>query len=267
VKTIIAIIIIPILLFISLSALSQTQQATSKSQPATAKSQQTTTKSQQTTSKTQKTGTKTQQTTSKSTQTSAKSTPDKTVSDPSSVKIGSQIWAIANLNVCTFRNGDTIPEAKTFQEWVAAGNAQKPVWCYYNNDLANGQKYGRLYNWYAVNDPRELAPRGWALPSDEDWIQLTASLGGQEAAGTKMKSTKGWQEGNNGTNETGFNGLPGGYRADNGAFLNIANIAAWWSTTEDNSMSAFDHYLVLRGSFNRSNSPKQRGESVRCIRK
>ena len=100
--------------------------------------------------------------------------------DPGTVTIGTQIWAVANLNVNTFRNGDSIPEARTPQEWVAAGEAGKPAWCYYNNDPANGLKYGKLYNWYAVNDPRELAPAGWTLPSDADWAELTHYLKGQQ---------------------------------------------------------------------------------------
>lgn len=261
VKAIISIIGVLILLFSSGS------KPVKNEIPGGLESQQTTTKSQQTTSKTQKAGTKTQKTSSKTPQTSSKTTQNKSANDPGTVRIGSQTWASANLNVSTFRNGDTIPEAKTFQEWQAAGDSKKPAWCNYNNDPVNGQKYGKLYNWYAVNDPRGLAPNGWTLPRDEDWMHLTASLGGLDAAGTKIKSTTGWQEGNNGTNETGFNGLPAGYRVENGAFLNFGNTAVWWSTTENNTMTAIDHYLILRGTFNKSNSPKQRGSSVRCLKK
>jgi uncharacterized protein (TIGR02145 family) len=82
------------------------------------------------------------------------------------IKIGTQIWATRNLDASTFRNGDTIPEAKTDEEWKAAGNDKKPAWCYYNNDPANGKKYGKLYNYYAVKDKRGLAPEGWHIPSD-----------------------------------------------------------------------------------------------------
>jgi uncharacterized protein (TIGR02145 family) len=231
----------------------------SQTQQTTTKSQQTSTKSKQTTSKSQQTSSKTQQATSTKGQT-------RNLTDPGTVKIGSQTWAVSNLNVGTFRNGDTIPETKTNEEWKAAGDAKKPAWCYFNNDPANGLKYGRLYNWYAVSDPRNLAPKGWTLPGDADWRQLTSSLGGQDAAGTKLKSTSGWQDGYNGTNETGFNGLPAGYRVENGTFMNIWNNAIWWTTTENNSISAFDFYLVLANSLKRSNSPKQRGSSVRCLK-
>jgi uncharacterized protein (TIGR02145 family) len=107
------------------------------------------------------------------------------------IKIGPQIWATKNLDVITFRNGDTIPEAKTNEEWKKAGEEGKPAWCYYDNDPENGKKYGKLYNWYAVNDPRGLAPKGWHVPSDAEWIVLIDYLGGEEVAGTKMKSSSG----------------------------------------------------------------------------
>jgi uncharacterized protein (TIGR02145 family) len=169
--------------------------------------------------------------------------------------------------VSTFRNGDTIPEAKTNKEWVTAGDAGKPAWCYYNNDPAIGKKYGKLYNWFALNDPRGLAPAGWALSTDSDWTRLVNYLGGPGTAGSKLKSTSGWNEGSIGTNDTGFSGFPGGYRVENGIFQNIGSIGIWWSTTENNPLSAFDHYLAQNNSLARSNSPKQRGESVRCIKK
>ena len=84
-------------------------------------------------------------------------------------KIGKQYWTTKNLNVSRFRNGDPIPEAKTKDEWIQAGIKKQAVWCYYDNDFKNGTKYGKLYNWYAVNDPRGLAPEGWDIPTDDDW--------------------------------------------------------------------------------------------------
>ena len=217
----------------------------------TVNSKQANTKASQNDSKTAKTGTKTD--------------AGKKVKNPNAVTIGTQEWAIANLSVSTFRNGDSIPEAKTFKEWVAAGDAGKPAWCYYNNDPVIGKKYGKLYNWFAVNDPRGLAPEGWVIPSDEDWARLTFQLGGLQSAGIKIKSTTGWNDGNNGTNDSGFNAFPAGYRVENGAFMNIGNTASWWSSTETKTISAFDRYVALEGKFTGSNSPKQRGESVRCL--
>ena len=239
----------------------------------TSKSAQTQTKSTQTTSKPAQTKPKSTQTVPKTTQTKPKPVPksstpapaDKT-KDAGTVRIGTQTWAVANLNVTTFRNGDTIPEAKTNKDWVAAGESGKPAWCYYNNEPANGKKYGKLYNWYAVNDPRGLAPAGWTLPGDADWGKLAYSLGGQSAAGNKLKSTSGWIDGNIGNNDSGFTGFAGGYRVENGSFLNIGSIGTWWSSTESKASSGIDFYLSLGGSLGRSSSPKQRGESVRCLR-
>jgi uncharacterized protein (TIGR02145 family) len=234
---------------------------------STSNSTQTKTKSAQTDSKSVQTKSKSTQTKSKSTQKSSKSEPVNKTKDVGTVRIGKQTWAIANLNVSTFRNGDSIPEAKTSKEWVTAGESGKPAWCYYNNDPANGLKYGKLYNWYAVNDPRELSPAGWTLSGADDWAILINFLGGQGTAGGKMKSISGWTEGNNGTNEAGFIGFPGGYRVENGTFLNIGSIGIWWSSTENNAHTAIDHYLAQSNSAGRSNSPKQRGEAIRCIRK
>jgi uncharacterized protein (TIGR02145 family) len=174
---------------------------------------------------------------------------------------------VANLNVSTFSNGDSIPEARTNQEWSTAGAAGKPAWCYYNNDPANGKKYGKLYNWYAVADLRGLCPAGWSIPGNADWSALAASLGGPEMAGSKLKSINGWVVDNTGTNESGFNGLPGGYRVENGTFMNLGSIGTWWGSTESKPQNAYDFYVALKSNLDRSNSPKQRGESVRCIRK
>ena len=245
---------------------SNSDQTQTKSTQTQTKSTQTTTKSTQTTKST-KTGTKSTQTKPKSSQTTSKTEPATKTKEAGTVTIGTQIWAVANLNVSTFRNGDTIPEAKTNKEWVAAGESGKPAWCYYNNDPALGLKYGKLYNWFAVNDPRGLAPAGWALSNDSDWAQLVNFLGGTSVAGTKMKTNSGWSDGNNGINESGFTALPGGYRVENGTFVNLGSIGTWWSSTEGNTLTAIDHYCALSGSVSRSSSPRQRGESVRCIKK
>ena len=273
----------------------QSTQAGSKTTQAKTKSTQTTTKSVQTTTKPTQAGTKSVQTKPKTTTAGSKSVPTKsktaatgsksvpakaksatTASKPAPVKkspeagtvrIGIQIWASANLNVSKFQNGDSIPEAKTNQEWVSAGESGKPAWCYYNNDPKNGVKYGKLYNWYAVNDPRGLAPAGWALPGDQDWSTLAYNLGGPDDAGYKMKSTSGWNGGFIGSNEAGFTGLPGGYRVENGTFLNVGSIGTWWSTTESKVLTSIDYYVIQSSNLGRSSSPRQRGESVRCIKK
>jgi len=245
---------------------SQTVTKPAQTKPKTTQSVTKSTQSVQTKPKSTQTTTKPAQTKSKPVQKSSKPIPAVKPKDEGAVKIGTQTWAVANLNVVTFRNGDTIPEARTNKDWVTAGESGKPAWCYYNNDPANGPKYGKLYNWYAVNDPRGLAPAGWSLPDDRDWTTLMYYLGGPEASGRKMKNTTGWIDGNIGTNESGFTGLSGGYRVENGIFLNLGSIGTWWSTTESKASTAIDFYLSLGGSLKSTSNPKQRGESVRCIR-
>lgn len=246
---------------------SYSDQTSSKSVQTQTKTKQVVTKPVQTKTKSTPTKTKSTQTKSKPIPKSSKPVTETKSKDPGAVTIGSQIWAVANLNVSTFRNGDSIPEAKTHKEWVAAGESGKPAWCNYNNDPALGLRFGKLYNWYAVNDSRGLAPAGWTLPGDEDWTKLVNSLGGPALAGKKLKSSNSWSGGDNGTNDVGFMGFPGGYRVENGTFLNIGSIGTWWSSTESKNSNAIDNYIALSGSLNRNSSPKQRGESVRCIRK
>jgi len=187
------------------------------------------------------------------------------------VTIGKQIWMVENLNVDKFRNGDPIPQAKTHEEWKKSGENKQPAWCYNENDPVNGEKYGKLYNWYAVNDSRGLAPDGYHIPSDDEWTKLTDFLGGEKVAGTKMKSTDFWAdyEGNsgNGTNESGFSGLPGGYRNYDGTFRNIGEDGDWWSPAEYGTDFAWYRGLYYDYGFvARFNYFKRNGFSVRCLR-
>jgi len=181
------------------------------------------------------------------------------------VTIGNQIWMTKNLDVATFRNGDPIPEAKTDAEWKIAGENQQPAWCYNDNDPANGAKYGKLYNWYAVNDSRGLAPTGWHIPSDAEWTTLENQLG--DDAGKQMKSTSGWAENGNGTYTSGFSGLPGGGRVYGGTFDGIGGYGGWWSSSETNTGSAWGRYLGYgNGGVYRDGDNKTYGFSVRCLR-
>lgn len=182
------------------------------------------------------------------------------------VTIGTQVWMTKNLDVAKFKNGDPIPEAKTNEEWVKAGENKQPSWSYYDNDPANGAQYGKLYNWYAVKDPRGLAPEGYHVPTDAEWTQLSDYLGGEDVAGKKMKSTSGWLKNGNGSNESGFNGLPGGYRSDDGAYY-IGFGGVWWSSTEDYADDAWDRYLSGdSGDLGRGDGERRGGFSVRCLR-
>ncbi len=166
-----------------------------------------------------------------------------------------------------FRNGDKIPEAKTAEEWEKAGKNKEPAWCYYDNNPSNGTKYGKLYNWYAVKDPRGLAPKGYHIPTDAEWTQLSDYLGGKIEAGDKMKSTSGWNNGN-GTNSSGFSGLPGGYRYGGGTFYYIGEYGIWWSSSEYGTLATWTRPLGHYGSslLLRPDDSKAKGLSVRCLR-
>jgi uncharacterized protein (TIGR02145 family) len=183
------------------------------------------------------------------------------------VVIGEQLWMSENLSVDKFRNGDLIPEAKTDAEWKRAGENKQPAWCYYQNDPKNGTIYGKLYNWFAVNDPRGLAPEGWHVPTDAEWGVLSNFLGGDEIAGKKMKSSSGWSENGNGDYSSGFSGLPGGDRYANGDFGNVGNYGCWWSSTEHSTFLAYSRNLLHEsGYLLRYYSEKGKGLSVRCLR-
>lgn len=202
-----------------------------------------------------------------------------------SVTIGNQEWLTENLNADKFRNGDSIPEIKSNLEWEKAGNACKPAWCYYDNNPSNGKIYGKLYNWFAVNDPRGLVPEKWHIPNDEEWRVLTEYLGGKEIedkleneepiwystnAGGIMKSigTNHWKSPNEkAINSCGFSGLPGGFRFFDGDFGAIGFNGFWWSSSEYSSFKSWIRYLNYNnGNVNRNNYNKSFGLSVRCLR-
>lgn len=193
------------------------------------------------------------------------------------VMIGKQIWMQSNLNVNKFRNGDFIPEAKTPEEWKKAAEDKKPAWCHFENNKKNSKKFGKLYNYYAVIDPRGLAPNGWHIPTDNEWTQLTDFLGGANIAGNKMRSTSGWVAGEgtqdaNGTDESGFCGKPGGHRYSTGGWPEfgaggILGYGYWWSSSENDSINAWIRYLVNGASeVIRVDYAKANGFSVRCVK-
>jgi len=192
------------------------------------------------------------------------------------VRIGNQEWMTRNLDVDRFRNGDLIPHIESKEEWEEAGENGQPALCYYDNDPENGKKYGKLYNWHAVNDPRGLAPEGYHVPTKEEWISLVEYLGGKGIAGHKMKSVKSWDEWNNqdiefqdgnGDNSSGFNALPGGFRYQDGFFGFIRIFAMFWSATEDGSVNAWIRNLNHSSSYAHWGiESKKLGASVRCLR-
>lgn len=151
------------------------------------------------------------------------------------VKIGDQTWAAQNLDVVTFRNGDSLIEAKTDKEWKKAYKENKPAWCYYDNDPANGKKFGKMYNVHAIIDSRGLAPVGFHIPSNEEWDKLCETYGGWKKVGTNLKSSTEWD----GDNSSGFNGTPSGIRYGNGpygaggAFAMKGEMCYFWSARRD----------------------------------
>lgn len=183
------------------------------------------------------------------------------------VKIGNQVWAIKNLEVSTYRNGDVIPYVQDPTEWAKLNTG---AWCYYDNKSANGPIYGKLYNFYAVIDKRGLAPKGFHIPTDEEWTMLTEFLGGKEVAGGKMKATGTlyWQGPNTGaTNKSGFTGLPGGYRYSGGNFGFFGNYGLWWSSTVGGTdILAWNRFLYSNDNvIGRFDDFERSGMSVRCL--
>ena len=202
--------------------------------------------------------------------------PPATVATFPSVTIGTQIWTSKNLDVSTYSDGTVIPQVTEPTAWA---NLTTGAWCYYNNDSATGTIYGKLYNWYAVagihdTDPntpnKKLAPTGYHIPSDYEWTTLTDYLGGQSVAGGKMKATGTslWSTPNaEATNSSGFTGLPGGHRVDNGPFYDIGSVGRWWSSSENFTSNAWDRLLYYGiGSADRTTPFKEKGCSVRCLR-
>jgi len=183
------------------------------------------------------------------------------------IQIGEQIWMAENLNVTHYRDGSIIPnEANTTWTSISTG-----AYCYYGNNHNIGETYGALYNWYAINDERNVAPTGWHVPSYAEWETLIESFGGSSNAGGKMKEigTTHWSDPNTGaTNQSGFTALPGGYRYYlTGTFTSIGDISDFWSATEYNSSDAdFINIGYIASNINYDTANKRNGFSVRCIK-
>ena len=207
------------------------------------------------------------------------------------VTIGTQVWMKENLNVKHYRNGDAIPEVKDSISWV---NQSAGAWCYNENKPANGPIYGTLYNWYAANDSRNIAPVGWHLPSDAEWKTLEIFLGMPPAI-AKLDQYRGTNEGNAlkepgtsthwtldcctghipnaGTNSSGFTALGGGFRWYFNAgvpyltFSPPTGNAQFWTSTEQNDTSAWlRHLCVYHEDIYRANWKKTNGSSIRLIK-
>ena len=188
------------------------------------------------------------------------------------IPIGQQTWMQQNLNVSRYNDGTPIPQVTDPTQWV---NLTTGAWCYLNNDPANGPIYGKLYNWYAVNDPRGLAAAGYHIPSLGEWnilINYVGAEGGFSAA-RKLKATTGWApyNGITNTNESGFTGLAAGFRNNslgNGAFGGIGLDGNWWSSSENSSSDAWLFYISYQSDLTFTNPPADKiyGFSVRCVK-
>jgi uncharacterized protein (TIGR02145 family) len=186
------------------------------------------------------------------------------------VQIGTQLWMLENLKVTHYNDGSSIPLVTDNSTWISLSTG---AYCNYNNDENNVTTYGRMYNFYAVADNRRLCPAGWHIPSGGEWSTLIDYLGGTGVAGGKMKETgtMHWTSPNNGaTNESGFTGLPGGFRdPDQGEYHDLGTSANFWSSTEDNLWCGYCAIRIViftdNSGLNYDNNKRSYGYSVRCI--
>jgi uncharacterized protein (TIGR02145 family) len=194
------------------------------------------------------------------------------------IQIGSQTWMAENLRTTTYRNGEKIPEVTDNNTW---NNLNTGAYCNYNNTKSIDTicTFGRLYNWFAVNDNRNIAPAGWHVPTYDEWLILEAYLGDTVAA-SKLKESGSlhWKSfsyypDQMANNETGFTALPGGYRwiryGGETGFFHVEIEGGWWSVTEDedNLDNAFHatmgyNYISIGGCF----CTKLDGYSIRCVK-
>ena len=192
------------------------------------------------------------------------------------IKIGDQWWMAENLKVTHYRNGDAITHVSSSSSWNALASG---AYCRYNNVDSNIAKYGLMYNGYAVDDSRNVAPPGWHVPTDDDWKQLEMYLGMSSSEaddtgwrgtdeGTKLKATSGWDNDGNGTDISGFSALPGGQRFYNGTFEFEGMMGFFWTSTEvvSNDFN-YMHYMDRNHTdIWRATYTKRYGYSIRLVK-
>lgn len=186
-----------------------------------------------------------------------------------SVTIGTQVWMTKNLKTRRFRNGDKIWSTTPASLDITAQIAPKYQWAYEADEI-NVDTYGRLYTWYAITDSRGVCPRGWHVPTDEDWNILMTYLDGKlyEGGNLKETGTTHWAAPNTGaTNETDFTALPGGYRFSYGRFSDMGFSGFWWSSSESSDSIAYGRGMLnYNNQVPRFNFSKRDGLAVRCIK-
>ena len=192
------------------------------------------------------------------------------------VRIGNQVWMLENLKVTHYQNGDLIPNLTVSDDWISTNLG---AYCNYDNSANKVNTYGRLYNHYAVEDGRSIAPAGWHVPTEEEWNALETNLGLSSSktdeedcrgtnTGEKLKSAAGWNNNGNGSNESGFAALPGGHRFNlSGNYTRMGDFGYFWSATDENDEKAWfrklgsEYSCVFRLKFD-----KHYGFSVRCVK-
>ena len=196
----------------------------------------------------------------------------------STVKLGTQEWMVENLKTTKYNDNTGIPNITGDIDWQGLNTSETGAWCYYDNNSSNNVPYGKLYNWYAVNTGK-LCPTGWHLPTDAEWTTLIDyldsgvdpnALGSQSTvAGGPMKEagTTHWFSPNTGaTNESGFTGLPGGLRSDDGTYFSLGYSGNWWSSTESGTFAWCRYLFYDDDNVFRNNFDKRLGFSIRCVR-
>lgn len=183
------------------------------------------------------------------------------------VEIGYQCWMGENLRTAHYRDGSEIPMVTDSLAWV---NLTTDAYCFYDNDNSHDATFGKLYNWFVVEDVRGLCPLGWHIPTDQDWFQLSFFLGGSDIAGGLLKEsgTTNWVAPNTGaTNSTGFTGRPGGYRHNDGSFYFMGENGLYWSSrSESLSLAWFRNLTTASEELHRTNLYKKDAFSCRCVK-
>jgi len=185
-----------------------------------------------------------------------------------SVVIGTQIWMVENLKTTHYNDGTPIPYITNNTDW---SNDTSGAYCWYNNDeLTYKNPYGALYNWYAVDNIHKLAPKGWRVPTDDDFTVLTTYLGGFLVAGGKLKETglNHWTTPNAGaTNQYGFTALPGGWRDNIGSFDGIKDVGVLFTSSSNGSNEGWYRGITNEDPYiSTSNAPSVWGFSIRLIK-
>ncbi|MBL7086452.1 MAG: fibrobacter succinogenes major paralogous domain-containing protein [Candidatus Cloacimonetes bacterium] len=199
--------------------------------------------------------------------------------------IGDQIWMVENLKVTHYRNGDAIPTGYSNSEWANLDDTETGAFCYYDNNSANGNTYGALYNWYAVDDSRGIAPEGWRVATDAEWMELEMALGmseseansagwrgtneGSKLAGNASLWNSGVLESNAAFGSSDFTALPGGYRSySHGSYYGMGTYGYFWSSTVFDDNYAWGRKLGYNNSEvgRDDGNTKRGGFSLRCIR-